>query len=299
MQQDADYRLTADGRQQVAQINPGCCVNPLCSDSECFNLSSLPRGAMWDGPVLDWTAAIGENGGVPDYANRPDLTAPCPTMVSYAVFTRLMLKCAVERFLVPSFRESSPLTAVTSVDDWLERLNWKDCYRSFCRDGYLAQFSPYEVDECGGSYSEVAFSADLEAATKHAILRSLWRLRMGVIRNLDGINWVIEPLCAALRPAEYPENVQKYLDGECECPEGAPCFCEDVMFEIYMTSEAVPAAPTEADFCNPGKREIPGCETVEMSDGTTREICPMLAAAECIARSMLNRNCPNIIRRAA
>lgn len=306
MLEGADSALTADGAQQVAKLNStGCCTDALCGPrSACFNLSSLPTGQMWDGPKQEWTQILGENDGLPDYANNADLDPPCPTMVSYAVFTRRMLQCAVDAFLVPAFRESDPRTAVTSVDDWLSRLGWQDCYRSACRDGYSAQFSPYEVPdlECGGTkFSEVQFSPKLEAATKHAILVSLWRLRMGVIRNLDGINWVIEPLRSELKPfLPYPSHVQDYLDGNCDCPEGAPCFCQDVKLEICLTSETIPCAPTEETFCaGRTEEEIPACETVEMSDGSMREICPSLAAAECIARSMLNQKCPNIIRRAA
>lgn len=295
--------LTADGKQAVARVRKsGCCTDALCGPrSDCLNLSSLPSGQMWDGPKQEWAQILGEHGGLPDYANSPGLESPCPTMVSYAVFNRLMLRCAVDTFLIPAFRESDPRTAVTTVDDWLSRLGWQDCYRNVCRDGYSAQFSPYEVPdlECGGTrFSQVRFSDELEAATKHAILASLWRLRMGVIRNLCGINWVIEPLRAELKPAAYPPHVQDYLDGNCECPEGAPCFCEDVALEIWATSETIPAAPTAETFCGGvAGEEIPGCESVEMSDGTTREICPALAAAECIARSMLNQKCPNIIRR--
>jgi hypothetical protein len=187
------------------------------------------------------------------------------------------------------------------MNDWLERFDWIDCYRSACRSRYLAQYSPYETPdpECGPNatqYTPVEFPADFENALKHATLIALTRVQRGVIRNLDGFNWIIAPLGAVMTPI-YIDEVQDYLDGDCEvAPDNnPPCWCEEVLFEICPDNieGTLPMAPTEADFCagRPTSALVPAAQ-----DNNGVLIFPGVAVAECIVRALPNRNSPNILQ---
>jgi len=307
----AELALTADGRIPATSIttSSGCCEDALCftaGEAACAVFDLLPSGPMWDAARMQAREEIAANGG-----SIPLTGFSKTTLFSYAAFVAQMLEYITDAAIRPVVRESDPETA-TDLDYWLDRLGWVDCYRTNCRSEYLAMFSPYEdVDAtCGGTkYCAYDFPADFEAALKYGIVRSLLRMNMGVIRSLSGINWVIAPLGAVVRtPTPLPPTVQNYMDnfhnydpktytpdslGDC-----GDCFGAEVQLEITSSSATLPGAPTAASFCDLTSRpaDVAALQAYDCN-GTITNLYPGVIAAECIVRSMLPQQCPNLISR--
>jgi len=312
----AVLNLGVDGTIASGVIDPdGCCNDPFCTGATvaeaqiataCGVLDLLPSGPMWDRQKIEVREALVANGGFPD--GTADIF-PCPSMAVYAAYLAQVKYDYIHEILGVTVRESQEHTAVDELDDWLERYNWIDCFRNNCTGTYISMFSPYRsagASGCG-SYCATNFPADFECALKHAILQSLKRLRRGVIKNLDGINWVIEPLGAELTtPAAYPTEVQDWLDNGCpsdcgpdnDCP---PCWCDQVQLELKENVTELPGCPTADSFCDRTlPPPVPAVQDYTCADDlvpVTIQIYPGVVAAECIIRSMLGRNCPNIILR--
>lgn len=313
--------LGLEGRHP-AQVNfepDPCCSDPLCASSDesamgCAFIDALPSGPMWDKPKIQLQDAIRDAGGIPAPADMPE----CVTMVNYALYVSRVLSDMVSTMLAPSIRDQNPNTAVNSLDDWLVRYGWYDCYSCNCDGTFASLFSPYRRDVEWSSAPcccDPFLPEDFRCAMKHALVRSLRRMERGVVRNLDGINWIIEPLGAQVRPREpYPDHVQRFLDGTCETgeDEGSPCFCEDAALEIFPTLEDLPVCPTGEVLCsNEPPPTVPAqqlyyCEDEDIlqcpdegdacEDERTR-IYPAVIAAECIVRSLLPAQCPNMLYR--
>jgi hypothetical protein len=289
--------LGADGYtlQNNADLDDGCCTDVLCApfcDTACSFISLLPSGPMWDKQKQEAVRQVVECGGEASIGD-------CPSLALYAVYAARVLIEMRETILFPAVRESKPATAITTLDDWLERYGWQDCYRSTCRSDYQAMFSPYEIEGgCGTEYCPAVFDATFECALKHAILLSLVRMQRGVIKNLDGINWVIAPLGAALSPKRWPTVVNEYLRGDCppEPDETIPCFCDVAEFEICQTVDALPLCPSTMCETMP-QTYVAAIQTYQCADNPPVELYPGVIAAECIVRAMLQRKCPNIIYR--
>jgi hypothetical protein len=221
--------LTADGCMDVAvPEDTGCCPPPLCGNDLCctfvafFNL--LPSGPLWD----YWkTAAISYfDNPANDPAECPLITNPqCPSIVLHAIYTVLKLRAMVHKALWPAFREASPFTAVTTLDYHLEVRNWEDCYQTHCRSMALGPLSPVEVmGLCGPEYCAPPYPPELVDALKRATAVALERASMGVIKNLCGINWVVEPLGAVITPiyaAPIPDPCPPDVPPE-DCDPGEP-----------------------------------------------------------------------------
>jgi hypothetical protein len=119
---------------------------------------------------------------------------------------------------------------------------------------------------------------------------------MGVIKNMCGINWIIEPLGAEIKPVEpIPPDAP---------PTGEKCesMCSDnVQFVIGPTSDTIESVG-DGDICTtqmPPER-IPaywdrGCDKPA---GLPDRVWPGVLAAECIVRSMMPPTCPSNITRA-
>lgn len=297
--------LGVDGFRAAYELaGDGCCPDPLClsfCSTVCAFVDILPSGPMWD---HDKAEVLNQYQTNPEYnfCVIPDCIEiePCRSMVTYSIYGARLLHDMVSNILWPSIREANPATVVSTLDDWLDRMGWEDCYRQYCRPIYMAELSPYLFDDgCGPAFCEAPYSNDFECALKHAILQSLTRASRGIIKNLDGINWVIAPLGAVLRPrTPYPGYVQDYLDGDCALApdEGPPCYCQEVTLEICNVGETLPRCPEVGDQCGKVNRTIPArqryaCGEVELM------IYPAVIAAECIVRSILTKKCPNIIFR--
>lgn len=293
-------KLGVDGYVPFASpTNDDCCAYSLCMSevqAACSMLDLLPTGPMWDGAKAKVRQQIVDAGGIP--VDGFD----CASMVTYTAYLGLVLKDVVDSTIGVSVRESSPYTAV-NYDRFLDKLNWKDCFRSACRSPYIAKFSPYEVLDplCRTTeYCPTNFPVEFENALKHAIMISLTRAQRGFIRNLAGFNWVIAPLGAVMAPTlPYPQEVQDSLDDVCVqaedviCPQ---CFCAEATFTLTHTGTTLPGAPTVASFCGNEPAPVAAQQTYTCM-GNSVLLYPGIIAAECIVRAFMPGVCPNVIYR--
>lgn len=289
--------LTADGCQEVATLpDTGCCPPPLCGNELCCTFVAffqiLPSGPLWD----YWkAAAISYFQYNSDPKDCPLIADPdCPSMVLHAIYAVLKLKKMVNDALWPALRESDPFTAVSTLDAWLKRLQWEDCYNQHCRSVILGEITPYEIlTECGPVFCDPEFSPELAAAVKHNILRALTRAQMGVIKNLCGLNWVIEPLGAELT-ARQPQAPNPTPVAPCD--DGCP---PNIGFVISPNSDWLEGAGS-GELCEAGIRpKVPAVwdRACNKPAGLPDQIWPGVLAAECIVRSMLPSMCPGDIVR--
>jgi hypothetical protein len=294
--------LTCDGCQEVVRpVETKCCPPPLCGNDLCCTfvafMQLLPSGPLWD----YWKeAAISYFQHSDDPSLCPLLTDPaCPSLVLHSIYTVLKLKAVVHDALWPAFRESNPVTAITTLDDHLLRLKWEDCYAQHCRSVLLGEITPYEImTECGPLFVPVTFPANLECALKRNVAIALTRVNMGVIKNVCGINWVVEPLGAEIKPImpQLP-NPDPPREAYCAslCPEG-------VAFEICPTRDWIEGCPS-GDVCDTLRPppQVPAYYDRDclssLPAGTAERIWPAILAAECIVRSMMPTTCPSNITR--
>lgn len=274
-----------------------CCPPPLCGNALCCTFvaffSILPSGPLWD----YWKqAAISYFESNDDPAECPLLKDPrCPSLVLHVIYAVLKLKHLINNAMWPALRESNPNTAVTTLDDWLARLRWEDCYNQHCRSVLLGEITPLEIwTDCGPVFCPAGYPPELEWAVKRGVVLALTRANMGIIKNICSINWVIEPLGAELKPVYQPPTLPPV---ECD-----PNDCSNTAFELCNMQDWLYGQPS-GDVCEtqiPWPK-IPGYwDTVCMMDrpaGLPDKIWPGVLAAECIVRSMLPPRCPSNITR--
>lgn len=259
--------LSPDGFVEAySPLSGNCCPPKICELNpeamECAFVGYLPNGPMWD-----YWKQIGQSGG----------DVSCASLVNYSRFAGRRLYEVMIATIWPAMREGDPETAVTSLDSWLERMRWIDCYGA-CRDKNLTALSPLEVmTPCGPEYCGVVFDPNFDLAYKSALVRALWRMRMGIVGNIDSINWVLEPLCAMVSPD--PANAD-FLD--CACDREKLCLViSPTCRELRVPQEECGAddvfVPAWIDF---------GCDRPA---GLPETAWPALLAAECIVRSLLPR----------
>jgi hypothetical protein len=251
----------------------------------------LPSGPLWD----YWKAAAisyFEQNPNPDPAECPLIKDPrCPSIVLHAIYTVLKLRLVVHDALWVAYRESNPYTAVTTLDAWLARLRWEDCYNQHCRSNLLGEITAQEIwTECGPLFCPVDFPEDLVNAVKRGIVIALSRANMGVIKNLCTLNWVIDPLGAVLTPILPAEPVVSEPCDPYGCNETQKfliCHSRDWLEgvgsgDVCDTRLPRPRIPAFSSGCNPPA-------------GLPNVIWPGMMAAECIVRSMVL--CPGMITR--
>lgn len=175
-----------------------CCPPDVCSFPPeafaCNFINLLPSGPLWD-------EAKQRGLGCRSWCDTGCDDDLCGSMVSYAAFTGRRLHAMITENLWPSIRESSPYTAYDTLDEWLDRFNWRDCYMGTCRLATLGEQTPYEVlGECGLSYCPPTFSDDLARLYKRGVAVAMHRMRMRPPRNLAAINFVLEYLHTELVP---------------------------------------------------------------------------------------------------
>jgi hypothetical protein len=286
--------LTADGCQPCVELDDvGCCPPPLCGNDLCctfvafFNL--LPSGPLWD----FWKAkAISYFQTSDDPAACPLLADPqCPSLVLHSIYVVLKLKGLVHGALWPAFRESNPYTAITTLDNHLERLQWEDCYNQHCRSVLNDELTPLEIwTECGPLFCPPNYPPELEAALKRAVAIALNRANMGVIKTLCGLNWIIESLGAELKPiyvytSDNPcalmctDNPQFELSPKQDWIEGVGSG------DVCETQLPLPHVPAYWDL------------DCDRPAGLPERIWPGVLAAECIIRSLMLPSCPTNITR--
>ena len=296
--------LTADGCQDV-QHNDWyyCCAPPLCGNDLCCTFVNffqlLPSGPLWD----YWKRKAIEYFQVSDDVSQcPLIKDPqCPSLVLHSIYTVLKLRSYVHGPLWEALRESNPYTALSTMDHWLERMRWEDCYLQHCRNVFLTGMSPYEImGECGPEFCPPDFPPELLCAVKHNIIIALSRAQMGIIKNLCAINWVIEPLGAKLTPKLTPK-IDAGLPLNPLVPCNSTCDQDELAFELCHTQDWIYGCD-DGDVCT--TQELPpkiqawwewGCDTpAGLPSG---KVWPAVLAAECIVRSLLPSHCPNNIFR--
>lgn len=286
----------------------GCCPPDLCQISPdaliCNFIHMLPRGPLWDRAKAE---ALNKHGGTctsTGYQLIPCGPAPCNVIVDHAIYSAQKLYHVLLDALWPALREANPATAHDTLDSWLERLGWRDCFDCACRDDRMTGLSPIEIlgyDD--GCYAPLCcppeVPADLVMAVKKGIVLSLVRLNMGIIRNLAAINFVIAPLGAQVLP-----GVQTAIDltahschpdtgdGSETQPPDCPNTMQSFGFTVCNLGTTLPKAtrlncpPREGDpidgtvqaFVNRDCPEVPG---------DTQVVWPGVMAAECIVRSLM------------
>lgn len=274
--------LGADGWQDtVRPTGPACCPElfPSTCALICSFVQLLPEGPLWDVPKAE---ALARYQSSSDCADPEPSDLPCQSLVAYAIYVGKMLGYVIDNAIWPAVRESNPFTAVTTVDDWLDRLGWQDCFGTLCRSTLLGTLTPYEVmTDCGPARCDVPAAPDLACALKHGIIVALMRLQMAGVKTLDVINWIIEPLDSQLIPRNSVP-----APGE---------DCDDVEFIIQPITKTLEACPAEAGSNRVTHDSLPAilypndgqpCGTQLL--GLPQEIYPGTVAAECIVRSLLN-----------
>jgi hypothetical protein len=290
--------LSADGCVDVlVPAETGCCPPPLCGNDLCctfvafFNL--LPSGPLWD----YWkAAAISYFQRSDEPAQCPLLQDPdCPSLILHAIYTVLKLRHMVHNALWPALRESNPYTAVTTLDNHLARLQWEDCYAQHCRSVLLGEMTPLEIwTECGPVFCPPNYPPELEVALKKNVAIALTRANMGIIKNLCGINWIIEPLGAEVKPIYPPPAPDQSPPADLNDPCLSACV-EGISFSICYTRDWLEGVGS-GDVC---ETQMPpphvpaywdqGCDRPA---GLPDRVWPGVLAAECIIRSMMPQKCP-------
>jgi hypothetical protein len=295
--------LTADGCQDVKHNDwYYCCAPPLCGNDLCCTFVNffqlLPSGPLWD----HWKRKAIEYFQVSDDVSQCPLVKDpnCPSLILHSIYTVLKLRSYVHGPLWVALRESNPYTAITTIDNHLEQLKWEDCYLQHCRAVLLGDITPYEIHtECGPVFCPPGFSDELLCAIKRNIAIALTRAQMGVIKNLCGLNWVIEPLGAKLT-AKYPPHPDQSPPLNPLEPCDSPCDRSEIAFEICYTQDWIYGCD-DGDVCTtqelPPKIQAYWDRACDTAAGLPARIWPGVLAAECIVRSMLPSNCPNNIFR--
>lgn len=188
-----------DGLVPNAEIEgASCCPPDPCSitaeNVACNFINLLPSGPLWDEAKY---RGVQCGGWCEANCNSGD----CASLVNYAAFLGRRLHAMIQDNLWPSLRESSPYTAFETLDEWLERFAWRDCYMGTCRSPALGELTPYEImGECGPQYCPPTFSDDLALLYKRGIVIALHRMRMRPVRNLAALNFVLEYLYTEVIP---------------------------------------------------------------------------------------------------
>jgi hypothetical protein len=281
------YQNGIDGCVPVGEMpSDGCCPPDILSISPeslaCNAVALLPSGPLWDASK---ELAIGCRGLCDDNCAEPfgDEKDMCASLVLHSIYTAKKLHYYIMGALWPAVREANPFTAYSTMDEWLDRLGWIDCYNTFCRAPELGPITPYEIiGPCGVEFCPPTFGEELTRIYKRGVIIALWRLRHGIIENLCSINFILSSL--------YSELV---LDPNYDPATGEP--------------PCLILRPT-ADFANvvlkdTGQRTettiLQGQKQVKLYLTPGHGICvggpakayPLTLAAHCIVRSMLPTCC--------
>lgn len=273
----------ADGFVPAGKIaDTGCCPPSLCDIDPCglvcAFISLLPSGPLWDEPKTNALQRF--QSGCHDYGCLPDEN-DCQSLVAHSVYIGLRFYDLINDALWPSLREADPCTAYDTLDEWIDRLGWEDCFYGPCRDASLGELTPYEIEgPCGPLFCEPDIPDELAMAVKRGVVMALTRLNMGITRNLASINWVINPLGAQLSVADGAPD-----DG-----------CDEQRFEISSINDEIDRAVKLS--CPPtAEQQIMADTPVQAfygsnctTAGLPSKIYPGVLAAECIVRSIMPPN---------
>lgn len=264
-----NYRLGIDGLAPYGtETDLTCPPSSLCDYTEqglaCSFQSLLPSGPLWDRDKED-----------PNYGVSHGRTS----LAAYAAYIGKVTFSIIQNSVWVAIREANPWTAVTTLDDWLVKLAWQDCYGA-CRDPNLVSMSPFEVmGMCGPLYCPPEYPGKFELALKSAMVKSLYRMRLGIIQNIAAMNFILEPLGA--------EVVTSWKDGISPLP-GA-CRPDMICVTINKTRDylEIPKlnCADDAEY-SPAYTD----QVCDVAMGVPQFVWPNLVAAECILRAMLPMN---------
>lgn len=275
-----------DGDMPVGVIpSDGCCPPDICSIDvdvlACGIVGLLPSGPLWDASKQ---AAIDCHGACGNCDMPTDVDQKlCGSIVQHSIYAAHKLFYYINSSLWPALRESNPYTAWSTMDSWLDRLGWADCYNGYCRDPHLGTMTPYEIlGECGVVYCPPTFSEELTRVYKRGVITALWRLRHGIVQNLASINFIISSLHAEL-----------VID-----PDFDPASGEQACLILRSTSDYAPVVlkepcPRNDTTILAAQKQVklyltPGDG---LCAGGPRRAYPLVLAAHCIVRSMLPTCC--------
>jgi hypothetical protein len=227
----------------------------------------------------------------------------CSSLVDHAIYSAKKLYNALFDNLVPALRESNPYTAFDTLDDWIERLGWQNCYACACRDVLASDMAPIAIlNECGEPYCcPLPFSGDLLCAVKRGVVIALSRAQMLGVRNLASLNYVIAPLGATIHArcegaANLLMGCGPYCGGDCKTPilmvcpsRNDLCACEKLECP-RSTDMPLPGTTSLGYVKAPCSRMIQAYyEPCMMTDpvGLPAKVWPGVLAAECIVRSLM------------
>ena len=289
-------RLGIDGVEDVTRWSRDECCPTICLDLcglMCAYIALLPNGPLWDYHKMTAMEKLQSDNGMDPCAGAclPEVDS-CRSLVHYAMYLGQTLHSLIHNVLWPTLREASPDTAVTTLDSWLERLAWEDCYKTLCRKpmyNALSQFEIPGVDGCPPIYCDFDLNQDLDCAVKRGIVRTLARINRGFIKNQDGFNFVLEPLGVKLDSVHQEPCPTDYeIPVQC-CPPTIR------LSNIDGTIEACPTRTMQCDSSEPTRISAAFNTGCDVPAGLPAQIYPNLAAAECIVRSLLHKSCPNIL----
>lgn len=273
-----------DGMFPAGSIDSGeCCPPSICEITPesliCNFINLLPSGPLWD-------EAKREGINCPTWCDTGCPTDSCGSLVSYAAFVGRRLHSMISDNLWPTIRETSPYTAYDSLDSWLERLRWRDCYMGTCRLATLGELTPYEImGECGPEYCPPTFPRDLELAYKRGVVIALHRMRMKPPRTVAAINFILQSLYSELviDPKYNPDDPESKLClilrptgdyGLAVVPEACP-----------RTDQSIAdAQKTVRLFMTPADG---------ICAGGPNRVYPLTLAAHCIVLALM-QNCGNV-----
>lgn len=280
---DGSSILSADGcYPTVGELvdTQDCCPVDICNitsgDVMCSFVGLLPSGPLWDRAKEERMTRYYAG---PCEPSPRCFTGVCASVVDYAIYSGYRLYYLLRGPLWSALRESSIYTAVETIDSTLELFGWDNWWESLCRDPRLG---PSPLD-CDGAVYVPDVPDDLSAAVNRAIAIALTRLQMQPIKNLCGINWVLEPLGAVLRPPPGP---------------GYLFPCGNMNWEVCTIGGAIDSAaglacsnndphPIQAYFEIRAPQLNVATGACEPTGASTVKIWPALMAAQAIALSLL------------
>jgi hypothetical protein len=281
------FKNGIDGAVPVGELpSDGCCPPDICSIDpdglKCSMVSLLPSGPLWDE-----TKQLGvQNCDTCEPCEEPFMDEQCASLVLHAHYKGALLYYYIMAILWPALREANPATAWSTMDEWLDRLGWADCYNTYCRDPDLGPITPYEiVTECSDhEYCPPVFGEELTRIYKRGVILALWRMRHGSVENLAAINFIISSLYAEVVPQTdaFGKVCLILRPTQDYAPVVLPTPCPETESTILQAQKQVKL------YLTPGNG---------LCIGGPDRAYPLVLAAHCIVRSLLPICCNICLKR--
>jgi hypothetical protein len=204
-----------------------CCTWDLClidvCGFVCNFLNYLPSGLMWDKP---------KEMAVNNVITECSTICPpkrCSTLVDHARYTAMKTLLFLEKFVMPIQKETNPITAYHSIDDWLDKYGWNEicgrycyskqthfkhhvsvlCLRQICPE--ITRYNQMAGNAFALTKTPVRFEypKEINEIVKRGVLIALSRLSLNPILNLDSINFALSGLGVELRTKKIDAEQSK------------------------------------------------------------------------------------------